>query len=180
MTIAICPGSYDPVTMGHLDIIQRSARIFDKIIVLVLINPAKTPSFTVAERVGLLTRAVGGLPGPERARIEVDSSDGLLVDYARAHGAKVAVKGLRAVTDFEYEFQQAMINRKLNRDFETVFLSCSHNYMYLSSTMVKQIAAQGRDVREFIPESIYGDVMGRLYRPMAGAGGPPPGEGGAP
>ncbi len=165
MTTAICPGSYDPVTKGHLDIIQRSAAIFDRVIVLVLINPAKTPTFTVEERVELLRRAVRDIPGLDQDRVEVDSSPGLLVDYAKAHGAKAAVKGLRAVTDFEYEFQQALINKKLYPDFETVFMSCNSHYMYLSSSMVKQIAAEGRDVREFIPASIYEDVMHRVYKP---------------
>ena len=165
MTTAICPGSYDPVTKGHLDIIQRSAALFGRVIVLVLINPAKTPTFTVEERVELLRRAVRDIPGLERGRVEVDSSPGLLVDYAKAHGAKAAVKGLRAVTDFEYEFQQALINKKLYPDFETVFMSCNSHYMYLSSSMVKQIAAEGRDVREFIPASIYEDVMHRVYKP---------------
>ncbi|MBC5581247.1 pantetheine-phosphate adenylyltransferase [Anaerofilum sp. BX8] len=165
MTTAICPGSYDPVTKGHLDIIQRSAAIFDRVIVLVLINPAKTPTFTVEERVELLRRAVRDIPGLDQGRVEVDSSPGLLVDYAKAHGAKAAVKGLRAVTDFEYEFQQALINKKLYPDFETVFMSCNSHYMYLSSSMVKQIAAEGRDVREFIPASIYEDVMHRVYKP---------------
>ena len=165
MTTAICPGSYDPVTKGHLDIIQRSAALFDRVIVLVLINPAKPPTFTVEERVELLRRAVRDIPGLERGRVEVDSSPGLLVDYAKAHGAKAAVKGLRAVTDFEYEFQQALINKKLYPDFETVFMSCNSHYMYLSSSMVKQIAAEGRDVREFIPASIYEDVMHRVYKP---------------
>ena len=101
----------------------------------------------------------------DQGRVEVDSSPGLLVDYAKAHGAKAAVKGLRAVTDFEYEFQQALINKKLYPDFETVFMSCNSHYMYLSSSMVKQIAAEGRDVREFIPASIYEDVMHRVYKP---------------
>ena len=165
MTTAICPGSYDPVTKGHLDIIQRSAAIFDRVIVLVLINPAKTPTFTVEERVELLRRAVRDIPGLDQDRVEVDSSPGLLVDYAKAHGARAAVKGLRAVTDFEYEFQQALINKKLYPDFETVFMSCNSHYMYLSSSMVKQIAAEGRDVREFIPASIYEDVMHRVYKP---------------
>ena len=165
MTTAICPGSYDPVTKGHLDIIQRSAAIFDRVIVLVLINPAKTPTFTVEERVELLRRAVRDIPSLDQDRVEVDSSPGLLVDYAKAHGAKAAVKGLRAVTDFEYEFQQALINKKLYPDFETVFMSCNSHYMYLSSSMVKQIAAEGRDVREFIPASIYEDVMHRVYKP---------------
>ena len=165
MTTAICPGSFDPVTKGHLDIIKRSAETFEKVIVLVLINPAKTPTFTVEERVELLRRSLTELPEQYRGRIEVDSSTGLLVDYAKEHGARVAVKGLRAVTDFEYEFQQALINKKLYPEFETVFMTCNSHYMYLSSTMVKQIAAEGRDVREFIPAGIYEDVMNRVYRP---------------
>ena len=165
MTIAICPGSFDPVTKGHLDIIKRSAEIFEKVIVLVLINPAKTPTFTVEERVELLRRALAELPQESRAKIEVDSSPGLLVDYAKEHCARVAVKGLRAVTDFEYECQQALSNKKLYPEFETVFITCNSHYMYLSSTMVKQIAAEGRDVREFIPAAIYEDVMHRVYRP---------------
>lgn len=165
MTTAICPGSFDPVTKGHLDIIKRSAEIFDRVIVLVLINPAKTPTFTVAERVELLRRSMAELPEDCCSKVEVDSSTGLLVDYAKEHGACVAVKGLRAVTDFEYEFQQALINKKLYPEFETVFMTCNSHYMYLSSTMVKQIAAEGRDVREFIPSAIYEDVMNRVYRP---------------
>lgn len=167
MTTAICPGSYDPVTKGHLDIIKRAAQIFDRVIVLVLINPAKTPVFSVDERVDLLRRALLDMPEIDHEKVTVDSSNGLLVDYAKAHGARAAVKGLRAVTDFEYEFQQALINKKLYPEFETMFLSCNAHYMYLSSSMVKQIAAQGRDVEEFIPAVIYEDIMKRLYKPLA-------------
>ena len=167
MTTAICPGSYDPVTKGHLDIIKRTAHIFDRVIVLVLINPAKTPVFTVEERVDFLRRALSDMPEIDPQKVTVDFSSGLLVDYAKAHGARAAVKGLRAVTDFEYEFQQALINKKLYPEFETMFLSCNTHYMYLSSSMVKQIAAQGRDVEEFIPTIIYEDIMKRLYKPLA-------------
>jgi len=165
MTTAICPGSFDPVTLGHIDIIKRSARLFDRVIVLVLVNPTKTPTFTMEERVELLRRAISEVPDIDLERVSVDSCSGLLVDYAKAHEASAAVKGLRAVTDFEYEFQQALINKKLYPRFETVFMSCNSHYMYLSSSMVKQIAAEGRDVREFIPASIYEKVMERLYRP---------------
>ena len=167
MTTAICPGSYDPVTKGHLDIIKRTVQIFDSVIVLVLINPSKTPVFTVEERVDLLRRALSDMPEIDPKKVTVDFSNGLLVDYAKAHGARAAVKGLRAVTDFEYEFQQALINKKLYPEFETMFLSCNMHYMYLSSSMVKQIAAQGRDVEEFIPTGIYEDIMKRLYKPRA-------------
>ena len=165
MTTAICPGSFDPVTLGHIDIIKRSARLFDRVIVLVLVNPTKTPTFTMEERVELLRRAISEVPDIDLERVSVDSCSGLLVDYAKAHEASAAVKGLRAVTDFEYEFQQALINKKLYPRFETVFMSCNSHYMYLSSSMVKQIAAEWRDVREFIPASIYEKVMERLYRP---------------
>ena len=164
MTTAICPGSYDPVTKGHLDIIQRSAALFDRVIVLVLINPAKTPTFTGEERVELLRRAVRDIPGLERGRVEVDSSPGLLVDYAKAHGAKAAVKGLRAVTDFEYEFQQALTNKKLNPELETVFLTTSAENMYLSSSIVKQIAMFGGDISDFVPACILKDIQDRLCK----------------
>lgn len=159
MTIALCPGSYDPVTLGHMDIIRRSAKIFDKVIVVVLVNRTKMPSFSPEERVELLRRATAHLPN-----VEVDFSEGLLVDYAKEHGARVAVKGLRAVTDFEYEFQQALINKKLNEDMETTFMSCATKYMYLSSSMVKQIAMEGRDISEFVPAELCEEIMERLYK----------------
>lgn len=158
MNVALCPGSYDPVTLGHMDIIRRSAKIFDKVIVLVLVNRAKVPSFTVEERVELLRRATAHMPN-----VSVDSSEGLLVDYAKEHGARVAVKGLRAVTDFEYEFQQALINKKLE-DLETMFMSCAPQYMYLSSSMVKQIASEGREIAEFVPVELCEEIMERLYK----------------
>lgn len=161
MTIALCPGSYDPVTMGHMDIIRRSAAIFDKVIVLVLQNRAKTPIFSVEERVDFIRRAAADLPN-----VEVDSSMGLLVDYAKEHNIRIMVKGLRAVTDFEDEFQQALINKKLNSQLETMFMSCASHYMYLSSSMVRQIAAEGRDISEFVPAELCDDIMKRLYKPQ--------------
>ena len=162
MTIAICPGSFDPVTKGHLDIIKRSAEIFDKVIVLVLINPAKTPTFTMAERVELLRRSMAELPEDCRGKVAVDSSTGLLVDYAKEHGARVAVKGLRAVTDFEYEFQQALINKELYSGVETVFLTTSAVNQYLSSSVVKQIASLGGDIHPFVPEQVHDRIVRRL------------------
>ena len=153
MTTAICPGSYDPVTKGHLDIIQRSAALFDRVIVLVLINPAKTPTFTVEERVELLERCTARFPN-----VEVDFSDELLAAYAKRRKAHVVVKGLRAVSDFEQEVQMAVINRKLNPRLETMFLASSDKYTYLSSTVVKEMARYGADLGEFVPREIVDDV----------------------
>ena len=160
MRIAICPGSFDPVTKGHVDIIERTAKLFDRVVALVVINPAKRPFFTVEERTGFLRRATAHI-----GNVTVDSYQGLLADYARHMGACTLIKGLRAVTDFEFEFQQALTNKKLNAELETMFVITDSQYMYLSSSMVKQIAAEGRDVREFIPASIYEDVMHRVYKP---------------
>lgn len=159
MKVALCPGSYDPVTMGHMDIIRRSAQMFDEVVVLVLQNRVKTSTFTAEERVALIRRAVADLPN-----VRVDSSHGLVADYAKAHNISVMVKGLRAVTDFEDEFQQALINRKLTPGLETVFLSCASHYMYLSSSMVRQIAAEGRDISEFVPPEICEDIVQKLYK----------------
>ncbi len=157
MSIAICPGSYDPVTLGHLDIITRSSRIFDHVIVAVMINPKKKTSFTVEERIDLLRRATAGLTG-----VEVVGFSGLLADYARQRGATAIVKGLRAVTDFEYEFQMALTNKKLNPHVETLFMTTRSEYMYLSSSMVKQVAMFGGDISEDIPACILPDVKARL------------------
>ena len=144
MSIAVVPGSFDPVTKGHLDIITRSARIFDEVIVVVLQNPAKVTTFSVEER--------------------VDSFSGLLVDYMTKENANVIVKGLRAVSDFEYEYQMALTNRKLKPDVETFFLNTSQEFMYLSSSIVKQIASFGGDVSDFLPEPIQDDVQNRLRK----------------
>ena len=157
MNIAICPGSFDPVTVGHLDIISRAAKLFDKVIVLVLSNPAKTPMFTMEERKELLQRAT-----KDMERVEVDSFDGLLAVYAREHGATALVKGLRAVSDFEYEFQMSLTNTKLNPQLETVFLTTKAEYMYLSSSIVKQIAYYGEDISQFVPGCILEDVKQRI------------------
>ena len=157
MSIAICPGSYDPVTLGHLDIITRTSRIFDHVIVAVMINPNKKTSFTVEERIDLLRRATEGIPG-----VEVVGFTGLLADYAHRRGATAIVKGLRAVTDFEYEFQMALTNKKLAPDVETLFLTTRSEYMYLSSSMVKQVAMFGGDISEDIPACILEDVKKRI------------------
>lgn len=157
MSIAICPGSYDPVTLGHLDIITRTSRIFDHVIVAVMINPNKKTSFTVEERIDLLRRATEGIPG-----VEVVGFTGLLADYAHRRGATAIVKGLRAVTDFEYEFQMALTNKKLAPDVETLFMTTRSEYMYLSSSMVKQVAMFGGDISEDIPACILKDVKKRI------------------
>lgn len=158
--IAICPGSFDPVTMGHLDIIRRGAKMFDKVIVVVMTNFAKkNASFSPEERMDLLKRATANIPN-----VEIDTYNGLLANYAREAGAVAIVKGLRAVTDFEYEFQQALINKKLNPEVETVFMTTQAENMFLSSSIVKQICALGGDVSDFVPECILDDIVNRLSR----------------
>ena len=154
--VAICPGSFDPVTLGHLDIIQRACKIFDKVIVAVPVNPSKKSSFTVEERMELLRIVTEGL------NVEIDSVDGLLADYAKAKGATAIVKGLRAISDFEYEFQMALTNKKLNPELETLFLSTSSEFMFLSSSMVKQVAGFGGDISHFVPECIADIITERL------------------
>ena len=156
MAIAICPGSFDPVTNGHLDIIHRASRLFEQVIVLVIINPDKTPLFTSEERVEMIRRSID-LPN-----VEVDSYRGLLADYVKRSGATVIVKGLRAVTDFEYEFQMALINKKLAPFAETMFLTTDASNMYLSSSVVRQVGSFGGDISPFVPEQIREQIAGRL------------------
>lgn len=160
MKIAVCPGSFDPITLGHLDIISRAAKLFDRVIVLVSINPAKTNyAFTIAERVDFIKRVTADLPN-----VCVDSSDGLLADYLREKGACAIVKGLRAVSDFEYEFQMSLANKMLNPQAETVFFTAAAENMYLSSSIVKQIASFGGDISNFVPACILGEIQVRLSR----------------
>ena len=156
-SIAICPGSFDPITYGHLDIICRAANMFDKVIVVVASNKKKTNSFTPAERVEMIKKCI-----PDLSNVEVESFDGLLADFAAAKGAKAIIKGLRAMSDFEYEFQMALTNKKLNPDVETLFLTTSAQNMYLSSSMVKQIASMGGDISSFVPEVIREDILERI------------------
>lgn len=157
MKTAVCPGSFDPVTQGHLDIIRRAAAIFDHVIVVVMTNSAKTPMFSQEERVDFLSRATAGLEN-----VEVDCYGGLLADYTREKSAAVIVKGLRAMSDFEYEFQMALTNRKLNPDTETTFLTTSAEYMYLSSSLVKQVAQLGGDISGLVPNCIIGDILHKV------------------
>ena len=162
MRIAVCPGSFDPVTLGHLDIISRASRIFDRIIVAVPVNPSKTASFSVEERMELLHRVCA----EERLEnVEIDKVTGLLADYAREKGAMTIIKGLRAMSDFEYEFQQALTNKKLNPELETMFLATSAENMFLSSSMVKQVAGFGGDISHFVPACILEAIRGRLCQP---------------
>ena len=159
MKIAICPGSFDPVTKGHVDILERSSKLFDKVIAVVLVNPAKTPTFTTEERVELIKRVTKDIPN-----VEVDSYAGLVADYAKLKNAHTLIKGLRAVTDFEYEFQQALINKKLNPELETLFMVTNQEYMYLSSTLVRQIAEFGGDIDMFVPEEIKETLKEKMIK----------------
>ena len=158
MKTAICPGSFDPVTIGHIDIIRRAAKLFDKVIVVVMVNYHKPTSyFTAEERVELIRRSTKGIDN-----LEVDTYGGLLADYASEKGACAVVKGLRAVSDFEYEFQQALTNKKLNPEMETVFFAANADNMYLSSSVVKQVCEFGGDISEFVPAEVCEDIIKRI------------------
>lgn len=159
MRLAICPGSFDPVTNGHLDVIQRAAGLFDKVVVLVADNAEKHPLFTATERQELIRRVTAHLPN-----VEVDVYGGLLADYARERNAAAIVKGLRAMSDFEYEFQMALTNRKLYDGVETVFLTTTAEHMYLSSSLVKEVARLGGDISEFVPKGIIEDILKKTER----------------
>lgn len=149
MKTAIYPGSFDPVTNGHLDVIKRAQKFFDKVIVAVIANPEKDARFSLEERMQMLKTCLKGM-----AKVEVDSFQGLLVDFANQKGVSAIVRGLRAVSDFDYEFQMAITNRKMKPDIETVFFMTDYKYSYLSSSFVKQIAHLGGDVSEFVPEVV--------------------------
>ena len=159
MKIAICPGSFDPVTKGHIDIITRAASLFDKVIVVVAVNSKKTNAFWVEERVGMLKKVTESLEN-----VSVDSCTGLIAEYAKEHGATAIVKGLRAVTDFEYEFQMALANKNLYPEAETVFLTTASENMYLSSSVVKQIAQFGGDITGLVPEVLIDEIKNGLNK----------------
>ena len=159
MKIAIYPGSFDPVTSGHLNIIQRAANIFDKLIVCVMVNAGKNPMFTLEERVELIRRVTKSLPN-----VDVDSSSELLADYAKRRGSCVIVKGLRASSDFENEFQMALINHKINPELDTMFLTAESQYMYLSSSTVKELGSYGVDLSDFLPKEIVPDFQERIEK----------------
>ena len=155
--IAVCPGSFDPITLGHLDIITRASAMFDKIIVVVMNNFDKRYTFSSNERKAMIEKCVVGLDN-----VRVDLYDGLLADYAAQQNACAIIKGLRAMSDFEYEFQMALTNKKLNPNIETVFLTTSAENMYLSSSMVKQIAGMGGSIEDFVPSVIHDDILNRI------------------
>ena len=148
-TVAVYPGSFDPLTNGHVDIITRGARLFDRIIVAVLVNHEKAPLFTVPERVEIARAVFAGLPN-----VEVDQFEGLLVDYVEARQAQVIVRGLRAISDFEYEFQMALMNRRLNGKIETVFMMPAEQYTYTSSRLIKEVFSLGGRVHGLVPEMV--------------------------
>lgn len=157
MSIAVYPGSFDPITLGHLNIIRRAAAVFDELLVCVMVNSDKDPLFNHEERVELIRRTVARFPN-----VKAESSKELLVEYMKARGAKVIIKGLRAVSDFDREFQIALVNRKLDDGIETLFMPSSEKYTYLSSTVVKEMARYGADLNTFVPKEIIKDVLKRV------------------
>lgn len=159
MRIAVYPGSFDPITLGHLNIMKRAAALFDKLYVCVMVNSDKKPLFTLEERVELIRRTVKNFPN-----IEVETSSELLVKYAKEKGAVAIVKGLRAVSDFDWEFQMALANRKIERGIDTLFFASSEKYTYLSSTVVKEMAKYGTDLRDFVPREIIDDVNNKIRK----------------
>ena len=159
MRIGVYPGSFDPPTLGHLNIIERASTLFDKVIVATMVNGSKKSAFTMEEKADFLRRMTQHLPN-----VEIDTFGGLLADYVAEKGACAIVKGLRAVSDFEYEFQMALANKKLNEGAETVFLMTDQNYLYLSSTIVRDIARHGGGMSGFVSEEIREDIVKKLYQ----------------
>jgi pantetheine-phosphate adenylyltransferase len=157
MRTVIYPGSFDPLTNGHLDVVQRAARLFDRVIVAVARNESKLPLFTLEERLALVQRSVHNL-----ANVETDTFDGLLINYVAKRGAKAVVRGLRAVSDFEFELQMALMNRRLNEQIETIFMMPKDTYTFLSSRLVKEIARLGGDVGAFVPAHVRTALKSKL------------------
>ena len=160
-TVALYPGTFDPITNGHLDIIQRSLNIFDRVLVAIAVNVRKEPLFSTEERMDLIRASVGPEP-----RLEVDSFHGLLVDYVRRRGAQVVIRGLRAIADFEYEFQLAHMNRRLAPGVETIFLPTTQENFYVSSSLVKEIASFHGDVSGVVPEPVYKALLAKFPPPQ--------------
>jgi len=159
LRIFVYPGSFDPVTNGHLDIIDRAAKLCDKLIVAVLVNRSKAPAFTMEERVSFLEQVLGG-----KDNVEVIPFSGLLVDFMKKHNATTVIKGLRAVSDFEYEFQMALLNKNLDPEIETLFMMTNIKYSYLSSSAVKEIASYGGNIRDLVPEQIVDQIYEKLRK----------------
>ena len=154
MRTAICPGSFDPITLGHLNVIRRASNIFDKVVVCVMLNSTKKdPMFTVEEKVEMVRRAVEKYPN-----VEVETASGLLAEYAKRHEGAVLIKGLRAASDFDYEFQMDMINKKINPELETMFLTADQKYTFLSSTIVREMARYGADLKGLVPDELIGFI----------------------
>lgn len=153
----ICPGSFDPVTLGHLDVITRASNLFDRVIVGVLVNSSKKPIFSIEERIELLKEVTHNIDN-----VEIVAFNGLLAQYCEEHNIDAIVRGLRAVSDFEYEFQMALTNKKLNPNLETLFLTADANSMYLSSSMVREVASMGGDISNFVPACVHDKIVERL------------------
>jgi len=161
-TLAVYPGSFDPLTNGHVDIILRGARLFDRIVVAILVNAEKAPLFTMDERVDIIREVFR-----DRPNVEVDTFDGLLVDYVARRDAQVIVRGLRAVSDFEYEFQMALMNRRLNSTIETVFMMPAEQYTYISSRLIKEVFALGGRVHGLVPDMVETRLRDKVRQPAA-------------
>ena len=159
MKIAIYPGSFDPITQGHLDIVRRAAAIFDRLIICVMVNTEKKPMFNLCERLEMVERVTADL-----TNVEADSSDMLLAEYARTRGAVAIVKGLRVMSDYEKECQMALINKKINPELDTCFLAASEAYTYLSSSIVKEMAKYGANLEPFVPREIVADIVEKITR----------------
>ncbi|MCG8541030.1 MAG: pantetheine-phosphate adenylyltransferase [Clostridia bacterium] len=157
MKNAVYPGSFDPITNGHLDIIRRSAQVFDKVIVAVVDNPNKNPMFNLEERVAIIKQVTKDI-----SNIEIDSFSGLLINYVKEKNMDVIIKGLRAVSDFEYEFQMALMNRKLDKDIETLFMMTNSQYSYLSSSLVKEVHRLGGCIKELVPDIVIEKMTNKL------------------
>jgi len=162
MRTVIYPGSFDPLTNGHLDVIERAAKLFDRVVVAVAASESKQPLFALEERLALVKQSVAGL-----ANVEADAFEGLLIQYVEQRGAQAVVRGLRAVSDFEFEFQLALMNRKLNERIETIFMMPKDTYTFLSSRIVKEIARLGGDVSAFVPAHVRASLLAKLVAPPA-------------
>lgn len=162
MKVAIYPGTFDPITYGHLDVLERACRLFDHIVITVAKNPAKSPVFSAAERMDLIREAVSHLNGD--GKISVETFDGLIVNYAREKKARAIIRGLRAISDFEYELQMALVNRRLNADVSTVFLMPHEKYTYLNSSIVRELASLGGDISNFVPPIVEERLLAKFKR----------------